>query len=297
MSATDPTLARALAAAPWWPTDWPDSVLTAMPDLDAYFARIGYTGPRDATPSVLTAIHQHHARAIPYENLDVLLGRPVQLTPAAIEQKLLHDHRGGYCFEQNALLRAVLQALGFHVTAHLARVRWQVPADVTTALTHQVLRVAFADHAMLADVGFGSRSFYSPIVIALDREQSGNVEPRRLLARGAHVIHQSFQDGAWADVYEFSLESVPDVDFEVGNWFTSTHPQSRFRQNLVLARAGPDCRYALLNREFVIRYPDGRAEKRALTTPDELLSVLAEYFDLHFPPGTRFGPPGSSWPS
>ena len=156
----------------------------------------------------------------------------------------------------------------------------------------------FADHAMLADVGFGSRSLYSPIVIALDREQSGNVEPRRLLARGADLMQQSFQDGAWADVYQFSLEPVPHVDFEVGNWFTCSHPQSRFKHNLILARAGEGCRYGLLNRDFAIRYADGRAaEKRTINSPDELLALLAETFDLHFPPGTRFGPPGSPWPS
>ncbi len=267
------------------------------PDLAAYFARIAYTGPRDATLSTLTAIHQHHARAIPYENLDVLLGRPISLDLAAIEQKLVHARRGGYCFEQNALLRDVLRALGFQVTQLIARVRWQVPADVSTALVHMVLRVDLGDGSMIADVGFGSRSLITPLALEFDREQSGSIEPRRLIRRGALVVHQTLHDDAWVDVYQFAPDPVPAVDFELGNWFTSTHPQSRFRLNLAVARAGTDCRYAILNREFVIRHTDGRAEKRTLTTPEELLSVLAEYFGLHFPPGTRFGPPGSPWPS
>lgn len=268
-----------------------------IPDLAAYFARIGYTGPREPTLANLTAIHRHHARAIPYENLDVLLDRPISLDPAAIEQKLIHARRGGYCFEQNALFRDVLRALGFTVTALIARVRWQVPADVATPLTHMTLRVDLPTGPVLADVGFGSRSLYSPLALELDREQSGSLEPRRLVAHGDYYLHQSFQDGSWADVYQFTLEAVPDVDFELGNWFTSTHRLSRFKQNLTLARAGHDCRYAMLNRDFVIRHRDGRAEKRTVATPDELLAVLAEYFDLHLPPGTRFGPPGSPWPS
>lgn len=267
------------------------------PDLDAYFTRIAYSGPRAATLATLTAIHEHHARAIPYENLDVLLGRPISLDLAAIERKLVHARRGGYCFEQNALLRDVLRALGFHVTQLIARVRWLVPADVTTALIHMVLLIEVDDRAMLADVGFGSRSLIAPLALEFDRAQAGSIEPRRLIQRDALIIHQTLHDGTWVDVYQFAPDPVPTVDFELGNWFTSTHPQSRFKQNLALARAGHDCRYALLNRDFVIRHVDGRTEKRTLTTPDELLAVLGEFFDLHFPPGTRFGPPDSPWPS
>ena len=267
------------------------------PDLDAYFARIGYAGSREPTLATLAAIHRHHARTIPYENLDVLLGRPISLEPAAIERKLIHDRRGGYCFEQNSLLCAMLRGLGFRVTTHIARVRWQVPADVTTALTHMILRVELDGRAFLADVGFGSRSLIAPLALEFDREQTGSIERRRLVRRDALVVHQTLHDGAWVDVYHFALDPAPAIDFEVGNWFTSTHPQSRFKLNLAAARAGHDCRHALLNREFTIRHADSRSEKRTLETPDELLAVLAEYFGLHFPAGTRFGPPGSPWPS
>lgn len=267
-----------------------------IPNLDAYFARIGYSGPREATLAVLTAIHQHHARAIPFENLDVLLGRPISLELAAIERKLVHDRRGGYCFEQNGLLRDVLRALGFRVTPLIARVRWQVPADVVTPLTHMLLRVEVGDRSFLADVGFGSRSLYAPLLFEFDREQTTSLEPRRLVPRGPVVVQQSRTGDAWDDVYEFFPHEAPAVDFELGNWFTSTHPQSRFRQNLTLARAGDGCRHALFNREFIVRYADGRAESRPLATPDELLDVLAEFFGLHFPPGTRFGEPGAPWP-
>ncbi len=266
------------------------------PDLDAYFVRIRYAGARAATAEVLTAIHQHHARAIPFENLDVLLGRPINLELAAIEQKLVREKRGGYCFEQNNLLAAVLRALGFQVTPLIARVRWQVPPEVDTALTHMLLRVDVDARSFLADVGFGSRALFTPLALEFDREQGGSIEPRRLVQRDRLVVYQNRADDAWTDVYQFTLDAAPAIDFELGNWFTSTHPQSRFRQNLTLARAGDGCRHALLNREFVTRYAGGRTESRTLATPDELLDVLAEFFGLHFPPGTRFGPPGAPWP-
>ncbi len=266
-------------------------------DLEAYFTRIGYTGPREPTLEVLTAIHQHHSRAIPFENLDVLLGRGINIEPAAIERKLVHDRRGGYCFEQNSLLRLVLTTLGFQVTPLIGRVRWQVPAETATGLTHVFLRVDFGERAYLADVGFGSRSLYAPLALEYDIEQTGSFELRRLIRRGSLVVHQTPWETGWADVYQFALDPAPQVDFEIGNWFTSTHPQSRFKQNLVASIAGEGCRRVLLNREFITRRPDGDVEKHMIESPDELLAVLAEHFGLHFPAGTRFGPPGSPWPS
>jgi len=105
-------------------------------DLDAYFARTGYTGPRTPTLETLHGLVRAHVQTIPFENLDVLLGKPIDLEPAALMQKLVHDRRGGYCFEQNTLLLEVLTALGFHVRPLSARVRWQRPRDYTPARTH-----------------------------------------------------------------------------------------------------------------------------------------------------------------
>jgi len=266
-------------------------------DLDAYLARIGYAGPREPAFAVLSAIHARHARAIPFENLDVLLGRGISLDLAAVERKLVRQKRGGYCFEQNLLLAAALRALGFQVTTLLARVRWKVPAGVPTPQTHMVLRVALDGHPWLADAGFGGLGLTAPIALDTEAEQGSAREPRRLVREGRHLLQQIRCTGEWQDVYRFTLDEAAPIDFEVANWFTSTHPNSRFKQSLLVALAGPDRRYAIFNREFTTRHADGRAEKRELATPEELLAVLAKHFRLHFPAGTRFGPPGSPWPS
>ncbi|MEO6005628.1 MAG: arylamine N-acetyltransferase [Opitutus sp.] len=276
-----------------------------MIDLDAYFARIGYTGSRSPTAETLSAIHAHHARTIPFENLDVLLGRGIRIDPAAISEKLVQAGRGGYCFEQNGLMMAVLRALGFTVTPLLARVRWQVPAEISTALTHLILRVECEAGAFLADVGFGSMSLYRPLAFELDREQTVAMERRRLVlqtetnsAGGPPLgvfAHQAQIGSDWLDVYRFTGEPVAEVDCEVGNWFTSCHPQSRFVQNLVASRCEEDHRCTLFNREFTIRHRDGRVVQRTLASPDELLRVLADHFKLHLPAGTRFPAPGLNW--
>jgi N-hydroxyarylamine O-acetyltransferase len=277
-----------------------------MINLDAYFSRIAYTGTRAPTLATLIEIHRHHARAIPFENLDVLLGRGIRIDSASIEKKLIHDRRGGYCFEQNGLLREVLQALGYHVTPLIGRVRWQVPAESETALTHMILRVETEVGPHLCDVGFGSMALKLPLALQYDLEQNVSFEPRRVILRAASspetphgsgvVVHQARLGNEWLDVYQFSLESACSVDFELGNWFTSTHPQSRFKQNLIAARSDDGFRCTLINREFSIRHADGRVDKRTIETADELLSVLAEYFHLRLPAGTRFGSAGAAWP-
>ena len=267
-------------------------------DLDAYFTRLGYTGPRTPTLATLHAIAGAQVQSIPFENLDVLLGRGINLDPAAVFQKLVHDRRGGYCFEQNSLLLSVFLALGYRAAPLSARVRWQRPRDFIPQRTHLFIRVELDGISWLVDAGVGGLSLTCAIRLHYDGEQTTPHEPRRIVREGALWFHQVRFDTEWLDVCEFTLEEMPPIDRELANWWTSTNPNSKFRQNLIVGRAAPrGVRHAINNREFTTRHPDGRAEKRELATPAELLAVLAETFGLHFPPDTRFGPPGSPWPS
>ncbi|HVS52027.1 MAG TPA: arylamine N-acetyltransferase [Opitutaceae bacterium] len=269
---------------------------SASSDLESYFARLGYTGPRTPTLATLRALQFAHVCAVPFENLDVLLGRGIRIDLPSIEEKIVRQKRGGYCFEQNTLFAAVLRALGFAVTPLSARVRWQVPADVGTPLTHMLLLVEAEGRRFIADVGFGSMSLTGPLLLDTEDEQPTPHEARRLVRRGPLVVHQARLGEEWSDVYQFTLEPQSPIDYELANWFTSTHPQSRFVQNLTAARVEPGLRHTILNHEFTTRHVDGRIAKRTLADADELLAVLAEYFHLSFPAGTRFGSPGASWP-
>ena len=272
-----------------------------MIDLDAYCARIGYSGPRTPTLETLNAIIFRHACTVPFENLDVLLGRPIGLEPADLKRKLVADRRGGYCFEQNGLLLLVLTALGFQAAPLSARVRLQRPREVTPPRTHLFVRAEIAGESWLADVGIGGLSLTSAIRLDAEGEQPTPHEPRRITREGsAHAprfYHQVRLGDEWQDACEFTLEEMPPIDRELANWFTSTHPQSHFRTRLMVARATPTGRLTLLDRELSLRHPDGTADKRLIATPDELLAVLDEDFGLHFAAGTRFGPPCSPWPS
>jgi N-hydroxyarylamine O-acetyltransferase len=267
-------------------------------NLEAYFGRIGYAGSCAASLETLHAITRHHATSIPFENLDVLLGRDIDVSPAAVERKLVQEQRGGYCFEQNHLLLLALRALGFNATPLSARVRWQHPRDFIPPRTHLFVRVNLAGESWLTDVGVGGNSLTSAIRLNFEGEQATPHEARRIVREDGRFFHQVRLGDEWSDICEFTGEEMPPIDRDLANWWTSTSPNSKFRHNLMVARAGADgTRFSINNREFTHRRGTEIIERRDLATADELLELLAGRFGLHFPAGTRFGSPGSPWPS
>ncbi|MGH8278916.1 MAG: arylamine N-acetyltransferase family protein [Gammaproteobacteria bacterium] len=259
-------------------------------DLDRYFERIGYRGPQQPTLELLHAITAAHAQSIPFENLDVLLERPIRLEPEAIFRKLVHEHRGGYCFENNGLLLAVLTQLGFEVRPLSARVRTgMIDRHILAPRTHLVLEVRIDGKLWLTDVGVGSASLTCALRFMADIEQPTPHDTRRLVRADGKWFHQVRHDGQWLDVYEFTGESMPLIDRTVANWYTSTHPDSKFRHNLFAARAlANGRRVALLNHELSLRGPDGSVQKRVIATPEKLLDALREHFGIDLPKGARF---------
>jgi N-hydroxyarylamine O-acetyltransferase len=264
-------------------------------DLDAYFARIGYAGARTPTLDTLNGIVHAHIQAIPFENLDVLRGLPIRLEPEAIEAKLVHARRGGYCFEQNALLLHVLEQLGYRVQPLSARVRYGRQRDYTPARTHLCVRVEL-DESWLVDVGVGTMSIGCALRLDEHGPQDTPHETRRLHRENGRIYHQVRFGDDWHDVAELTLEEMPAIDRIVANWYTSTHPDSHFKHRFLVARALPEGRRTtILNREFSVRERDGKADERPIATPDELLALLDEKFELTFPAGTQFPCSGLVW--
>lgn len=276
------------------------------PDLARYFERIDYAGPTEPSLANLNSIIFAHLSRIPFENLDILLGRPIELEPAGVEHKLITQRRGGYCFEQNTHLMHVLGALGYDVTPIGARVRVGRPRDAVPPRTHVFLRVDLPEGSWLADVGVGGFSPCAALRLSLDTVQPTPHEPRRICSDGewqglglrapsARLFHQVYFDDAWHDLCDFTLEPMPEIDRELGNWYTSAHPTSHFRQRLVAARATSNGRVTLLNRRFTRRENGSIAEQRDIRTPDELLDVLRREFGIVLPSGTRFDCAGLEW--
>jgi N-hydroxyarylamine O-acetyltransferase len=267
-------------------------VATPELDVDRYLRRIGMAGhPALRTPSLasLTALHEAHVASIPFENLDVLLGRPVRLDLASVEAKLVAARRGGYCFEHNTLFMAVLENLGFEVTSLAARVR--MGAAGLRPRTHMLLRVDLPDRQFLADVGFGGDGPLRPIPLDAAGEVQVGATSCRLRREGDLWVLQGNMGGDWTDLYAFNLERHFPADYEMANHYTSTHPQSRFVRNLIVQRSQRDRRIVLLNRDLMVRAPGSATTASTLKDPEELLQALETHFGLSFPPGTRFARP------
>jgi N-hydroxyarylamine O-acetyltransferase len=264
----------------------PSPIPAARLDLDAYCARIGYVGPRTPTLDALRALQELHPAAIPFEAIDVLLGRGVDLSPAAIEAKLIGRGRGGYCFEQNLLFKRVLMAFGFEVEGLLGRVRWMAPPDTTRPRTHMALRVGINGESWLADVGFGGRVPTAPLRFGSTEPQPTRHECFRLAPSADGFVLAAQLGEAWQPLYELSREPQLDVDYEVPNWFTSTHPASPFRHDLLVARTTPRARYTLTGNGLTVRYADGGLERRTLSA-EALERSLAEIFGLPVEPAWR----------
>ncbi|MGO4329438.1 arylamine N-acetyltransferase [Cupriavidus sp. 2TAF22] len=254
--------------------------------LQAYLDRIGHPLPAAADRAALDSLIAAHLARIPFENIDVLLQRPVRIGVDAVFDKLVGRRRGGYCFEHNTLLAAALRALGYAVTLLAARVRWNVPDDVPTMQSHMLLRVEAAHLSHIVDAGFGGPTPYR----ALPLPPAGDADPAfpyRLnlvddSASAAFHLYDMEVRGAdgWFRIYRFDLSPQQAIDYEARNWYTSTHPDSLFRQALCVARSQVDTRMTLLNDEFAVRATDGSVHRQRLDSPDKIIEVLAERFGL-----------------
>lgn len=250
-------------------------------DLDRYFARIGYGGPRNNSLTTLRRLHELHPQAIAFENLDPLLKQPVRLDPASLQAKLVDGGRGGYCFEHNALFAYVLRALDYKVREGTARVRWGVPPDRTTPRVHSLLFVESEGENYLADVGFGGNVLTAPLRLDSREAQETPHESFRLVEEDdGHLVQEAQINGEWTPLYAFDFSYTHPVDHEMANWFTSAHPKSFFASSLMGARCEPGVRYALHDSQLAVHSLRRGTEKKNLASVRELREALTDLFKL-----------------
>ena len=252
-------------------------------DLKAYLARIAYSGSPTPTLETLQALHRCHPVAITFENLDPLMRRPVRLEMDALMTKLVEQGRGGYCYEQNTLFAAILRHLGYSVVTLAARVQWGAPQGIMRPRAHMLLLVELPQGPSLADVGFGLLTQTAPLRLQPDLEQATPHGLHRLVCVGDEFQLQVKLNDQWHPIYQLSLAEQSPSDWQVQNWFTSTHPHSPFTNSLMAARPIGDRRYALLNNRLTLYGPDGVVERRIAQSAPELASFLTDFFDIRLP--------------
>ena len=253
-------------------------------DLRAYLGRIGIDyRPLRPDFATLQDLALRHPCAIPFENLNPLLRRPVRLDIASIQDKIVRDGRGGWCFEHNLLLGTALAALGYDVIGLSARVVWNVPEGVIRGRSHMVLRVTLDGSAYIVDVGFGGSTPTAPLKLVEGLEQTTPHEPFRLMPVSHGFLLEAKLEGTWKGLYSFDQQPQVLADYEIPNWYLCNYPESHFLDRIVAARVDRDCRYALRNADFAIHFPNGRTERRVLAGAGEIKQVLTETFLINLP--------------
>jgi len=252
-------------------------------DIDAYFERIGYNGVPAPTLETLNVIILHHTASIPFENLNPLLKWPVRLDPESLQQKIIVDKRGGYCFEHNLLLGDVLKTIGFDLTWLSGRVLWNRAEGVVSPRTHMLLLVKANNKSFIADVGFGGLTLTGALELKEDIEQATPHEPFRLTKDGEEYILEAKLREEWKQMYRFSLQEQLLPDYEATSWYLCNYPESHFIKTLRAARSAPGIRYALNNNEFAVHQLNGGTERKILSSADEVMKILETVFIIKLP--------------
>jgi len=254
-------------------------------ELDAYLARIGREGRLAPDVATLAALLNAHVRAIPFEAIDPLLGRPVSLDLSVIQDKLVARRRGGYCFEQNLLFKAVLEQIGYAVVGLAGHVRWNAPPGAPLGpRTHMFLKVATAEGPYLVDVGFGGCLIDAPLRFATGIEQRTALGTFLLLQSEGLYELRANQPNGWRSLYVFTSEPQLLADYMLGNCFASTSPLSPFTRHLTMERIVGDRRCRIVNRRLVTEARDGeRAVEREIGDAASLAKAMRIHFGMEPP--------------
>lgn len=273
----------------------PHLVATSQPrtfapfDLNAYLARIGWSGSLEPTLATLTGLTRAHISRIPFENVDVLLGRDVRIDLDSIVGKVVVDGRGGYCFEHGALFQAALERIGFRVTAHAARVLTILPRHQAPR-THMFLLVDIDGARFVLDPGFGGHSATVPVSLGEGVDTRDGFDRHRMVERDGEWILEAEIDGTMTPLWTSTLESQYAVDFELANHWIATSPASPFVNRLMLRALTPEGRTSVMNRDVTV-VCDGKTEKYQLTDRKALRALLARHFGFDLPDVERLRVP------
>lgn len=264
--------------------------------LDTYLNRIGLVARPPVSAEGLAQVQAAHRRSIPFENLDIPLGRGVDPAPDAVFAKLVSARRGGYCFEHNRLLADMLVALGFDARILLARVLLGDPTELSPR-THCLVLVQIEGQPWIADAGFGG-SYAPPMSLYHETEaQSGDGASHRLTRlgdegglpgswllerRGPKLATDGRvqSDDAWERQFAFDLAKVAQADLALGNHWAATHPSSRFTNVTVASLCLPDGFASLVDRRLTVWRKGQEAKRQQIDTPQVYREVLAEQFGI-----------------
>jgi N-hydroxyarylamine O-acetyltransferase len=243
-------------------------------DINAYLKRIHYHSPTSPDLATLRALHRAHLLAVPFENLDIALRRPILLEEQLLFDKIVSCNRGGFCYELNGLFAALLRELGFKVARLACRV-----SDGKGGFGFQFGHMALLVHLeepWLADVGFGD-SFMEPIRLNERLEQCQETGRFQIVNGGWEFLLARYWDGLWRPEYIFTLQTYDLEDFSDACLYHQISPDSGFTRRRVISRATSEGRITISDMKLVIT-SNGSKQERILESEDEFHRLLRDYF-------------------
>lgn len=248
-----------------------------MLDIPAYLARIRYSGPTEPSAETLRSLHRAHMFTVPFENLDIGLGRKIVCNEDAAVRKIVERHRGGFCYEMNGAFSALLRGLGFKVTLLSARVG-RDDGSLGPEFDHLALRVDL-EEPWLADVGFGD-SFIEPLGLMSGSEKEEQGRAFRLVEEGKSLHMQRTEpDGNWKAQYSFALTPHQLEDFAPMCHYHQTSPESPFTRKKVCSLATADGRITLSENKLIVTR-NGQREERTMQSDEEWRKALRKHFGV-----------------
>lgn len=258
-------------------------------DLDGYLERIRYNGTTQPNFETLAGLLRAHVAAVPFENLDVLLGRGIRLDLDAVQAKLVHGRRGGYCFEHATLFASLLDRLGFHPVRHTARVVLVSPRTESPR-AHMLLTVPLNEGTFVVDPGFGALAPDFPVLLGGDFGVHAGPPSHRMVRDAAYWVLQFRTEDKIVDCWVTTLDQDNLVDFEVGNHFTSTHRDSPFVNRIMMSARTDSGRVTLMNRDLTI-WRGNEPQSTQVADRTALRALLVAHFGFDLPEVERLRAP------
>lgn len=255
-----------------------------LSDCARYLRRLGFDTAPLPTLDSLRQLQWRHTAEFPFETLATLLGQPVPIDLESVERKIFEQGRGGYCYELNQLFLALLQDLGFEARGITGRVVMNAPEDAWTARTHRLSLVTLDGVRYVTDVGFGGMVPTAPLLLDSREVQATPHEPYRIETTEDGYMLRANVGGEWRPMYLFDLQRQEEIDYIVGNWYVCSHPDSPFKDRLMVARTGDGLRKTLNGNSYAVHQIGQESERRTIMDADELIDLLETEFGLRVPP-------------
>jgi N-hydroxyarylamine O-acetyltransferase len=239
--------------------------------IAALLRRIGLDAAPAADAEGLRTVHRAYLEQVPYEDLAVQLGETGPLDETVLAERVLSG-LGGYCFELNTVLAALLRGLGFNVSYHQGVVGGEGPTN------HMVLLVDLDGERWIADAGLGE-GFVDPLPLRAGRHRGPGPLSWTLERESGGTWWMGQHEWGSVSGFRMDAEPSPHAAFEPHHVRLATDPESSFVRTLVIQRPTDDRIVTLRSRTLSEKGPAVHA-KRVLEDADEFAAVLRDVFGI-----------------